>query len=106
MTSSGIVSTGGLVSTTVTEKPLVPVFLYRSVDVHWTVVSPRANVDPDAGMQLAGRSPPLGSFADATKLTAAPVGPVASAVIGPGTDTIGGVVSRTIIVNDALPMLS
>jgi len=47
------------------------------------------------------------SFAVTENGTLAPPGPVASAVIGPGTDTVGGVVSTrlTVTVKVAVPVL-
>jgi len=41
-----------------------PVLLWASVAEHVTVVSPRANVDPDAGEQVGVRGPSTRSEAD------------------------------------------
>src|SRR5215207_10820340 len=70
---AGRVSAGGLVSTTVTSKLL-----------------------PDAGVQVTATSPSTRSSAVALKLTAAPLGPVASAVLSEGKSSEGGVVSTTV----------
>ena len=89
-------SVGGVVSTTVTLKLALPVLPAASVAEQLTVVVPNAKVEPDAGKQLGVIVPSTLSLADAEKLTAAPEGPVASAVRLPGTVTAGGVVSTTV----------
>ena len=61
-----------------------------------TVVVAIAKVAPDAGVQLTGRAPSTESVAVAVYVTAAPVGPVASAVMGAGTVMYG---SCTVTVN-------
>jgi hypothetical protein len=100
VTLAGTVMLGAVVSCTVTENDAEPVFERVSVAEHVTFVVPRGNVLPDAGEQLAGSAPSTVSDAEAEKLTAAPPGPVASAVIPPGTVTTGGVVSWTVTLND------
>jgi hypothetical protein len=66
--------------------------------VHVTVVVPRPNVLPEGGEHPAGSGPSTMSDAEAEKPTTAPLGPVASVVIDPGTVTVGGVVSWTVTV--------
>src|SRR5436309_11830887 len=87
---------GGVVSTTVTVNEPCAVLLCASVAVHCTVVVPRGNVDPDAGLQVTATEPSTISAEVALKLTAAPPGPVASAVRLAGSESTGGVVSRTV----------
>jgi len=99
------VSTGGVVSRTVTVNVALPVLPWESVALHVTVVEPNANVLPEAREQLGASEPETRSLADAEKVTTAPAGPVASAVIGPGTATVGGVVSLTVTSNEAEPVL-
>ena len=85
--------TGGLVSCTVTVNESLPVLPWPSVAWQETLVVPSGSVLPEAGEQLAEMVPSTMSLADAEKVTAAPPAPVASAVIGEGTDTSGAVVS-------------
>jgi hypothetical protein len=75
------------------------------VAVQVTVVAPSANALPDAGVQLVATAPSTRSVAEAANVTAAPAGPVASAVIGAGTLIAGGVVSVTVTVNVADALL-
>ena len=51
---------------------------------------------PEAGVQITGTEPSTMSEAVAVNVTAAPEGPVASAVNGPGNESEGGVVSTTV----------
>ena len=63
------------------------------------MVSPSAKVLPGAGTQVTtGSTTSLSSDAVATKLTMAPVGPVASTVWFGGSVRTGGVVSPTVMV--------
>src|SRR5262245_16934406 len=64
-----------------------------------------ANVAPLAGVQVATSAPLMLSTADAVNVNDAPVGPVASIVAFAGTVTTGSVVSTTVTVNDAVPVL-
>ena len=48
---AGSVSTGGVVSTTVTVKLAVPALPSSSVALQLTVVAPIANIEPEAGVQ-------------------------------------------------------
>ena len=68
-----------------------------------TVVVAIAKVDPDAGVQLTGRAPSTESVAVAVYVTAAPVGPVASAVIGAGTVMYGSCTVTVNVVNVRFP---
>jgi hypothetical protein len=102
---AGSVRRGAVVSRTVTLNEADPLLLLASVAAHVTDVVPMTNVLPDAGAHVAARLPETMSIADAEKVTAAPDEPVASAVIGPGTVTTGFVVSPTVTVNEAEPVL-
>jgi hypothetical protein len=88
-TDAGRVRAGGVVSLTVTVNVDVLVRPRVSDAVQVTVVVAIANVDPLAGAQVTGRAPSTVSFAVAVYVTIAPVGPVASAVIGAGTVMYG-----------------
>lgn len=96
---------GGVVSTTVTVKPADALLPASSVAVHETLVGPSGNVDPEAGVQTGVTDPSTRSLAVAEKETLAPDGPVASAVIPPGTVRAGGVVSTTLIVKLPVALL-
>src|SRR3989454_12083718 len=98
---AGTVTTGPVVSLTVTVKVLVPTLAWLSVAVHVTVVAPNGNVDPLAGVQLAATLPSSRSVAEAVKVNTAPAALVASTVAFAGTVTTGPVVSFTVTVNDA-----
>src|SRR3954467_5957075 len=76
-----------------------------SVAVQFTVVSPRAKVLPDFGTQTGVMAPSTASLAEASKLTAAPSGPVASLMIESGTTRTGFVVSVTTTLNLAVALL-
>ena len=89
---------GGVASTTLTVKLAVAVLPALSVAVQVTVVVPMGKVLPEAGAQAEVSAPLIKSVAEAVNVTAAPFGPVASAVILPGTVMVGGVVSRTMTV--------
>ena len=94
------VVSGGVVSLTVIIKSLVPVFPALSVALHCTLVWPRGNVDPDGGLQLTLKGPSTMSVAFELKFTVLPKGPVASRMRSLGTNTVGGVVSLTVIEKD------
>jgi hypothetical protein len=99
---AGTVTTGPVVSTTVTWNAAVEVFPAASLAVQLTVVVPSGNVEPDAGVQAKLVTPTL-SVAEAEYETAAPAALVASAVMSDGTVITGGVVSAcwvTVTVND------
>lgn len=102
---AGTVTVGGVVSRTVTVKDALPVLPAASVAEQFTVVVPNGNVLPEGGTQVGVIAPSTMSEALAEKLTTAPDEPVASTVIFEGTVTVGGVVSCTVIVKEALPVL-
>ena len=94
---AGTVIDGGAVSCTVTPKDAEPVLPCASVALQLTVVvTLTGNVLPDEGEQFVETEPSTMSVAEAEKDTAAPPGPVASAVMPDGTLTLGGVVSSTV----------
>src|SRR2546426_7563343 len=103
---AGTVTTGPVVSDTVTVKVLVPTLAWLSVAVHVTVVAPNGKVAPLAGVQLVVTDPSSVSVADAVKVNTAPVALVASTVAFAGTVTTGPVVSLTITVNVLVPTLA
>ena len=82
--SDGNVNEGAVVSGTVTRNVEVPTLPAVSAAEQVTEVEPRAKVDPDGGLHMTvGDSGPTRSEAVGfVKVTAAPEGPVASAVTG------------------------
>src|SRR5262245_24587146 len=87
---------------TVTSNDAVPVLPRVSVAAHVAAVVPRGKVLPDAGAQLAGIAPSTRSLAvTAAYVTTAPAAEVEVATTFAGTATAGGVVSVTVIANDA-----
>ena len=68
----------------------VAVLLWLLVAEQFTVVVPRAKVEPDAGAHTGVIAPSLESVAVAVKFTTAPLGLVASAVISAGSVSTGG----------------
>jgi hypothetical protein len=86
----GRCSAGGVVSVTVTEKLPVDVLPTLSVAEQVTVVVPRGKIEPDSGEQVTGSVPSTASVAVATKVTVAPAGPVAAAVMEVGKFREGG----------------
>ena len=89
---------GAVVSTTFTLKLALAVFPVESRPVQPTVVVPSPNVLPDAGVQLTAGAGSTLSTAVTVKVTAAPEGPVASAVLFPGVLRVGAAESVTVIV--------
>jgi hypothetical protein len=79
----------GGVPSTVTVKLPVAVLPDESDAEHDTVVTPIANVEPDAGVHVTGTVPSTMSVAVAAKLTTAPAGDVAATRIGAGSDNAG-----------------
>jgi hypothetical protein len=61
----GTVTTGPVVSVTVTENEALPLLFFESFAVHVTVVAPSGNVAPLAGVQVAATGPSMASLADA-----------------------------------------
>jgi hypothetical protein len=76
-----------------------------SVAEHATVVVPSGKVEPEAGVQVTGREPSTMSVAVAVKVTTLPEELVASSVMLDGSVRTGAVVSRTVIVKLAVPVL-
>src|SRR6266852_2614584 len=103
---AGRVSAGGVVSWTVTVKVPFAVLPWVSVAVQFTVVLPSAKVLPEAGEQLGVTEPSTVSLAVAVKVTAAPLGPVASAVRLAGRVWGGGVVSLDVKVKVPVGVLA
>src|SRR2546422_2866291 len=102
----GTVRTGGVVSITVTWNNPVTVFPWESDAEQTTfVVTKTGKIDPEAGEHATATGPSTRSVADAEYVTTAPLGPVAEAVISAGSVRVGGVVSRTVIVENAEPTL-
>jgi hypothetical protein len=91
--SAGTVTVGAVVSTTVILKLLLAGFPLESVTEHETVVSPSEKVSPEFALQVGVNAPSTASLAETLKSTAAPDGPVASAVILDGTRITGAIVS-------------
>src|SRR2546422_11690923 len=92
---AGIVTTGAVVSRTVTVNVAVATFPWASVAVQSTRVVPSENMDPDDGLQVAVTGPSTMSVAPTDNGTVAPPDPVASALMSAGTSSAGGVVSTT-----------
>ena len=98
--SPGAVTSGAVVSSTVTVKSSVVALPASSVAVHSTVVVPRAKVLPLTGAQERVTLSSTRSLVATTYETSAPSGPVASAVMFAGTVSEGAVVSTTVTSND------
>jgi hypothetical protein len=101
----GTVNAGGVVSLTVMVKAREVAFPAASAAVHATVVAPMAKVAPDAGEQTGTMPAVTVSDAEATKVTTVPVGPAASAVMGPGSVSVGAIESPVVTAKDAVPVL-
>src|SRR5215831_4595821 len=67
-----------------------------SIALSVTVVVPIANVLPDVGVPVTVGCGSTRSVATAVYVTTAPVGPVASTLIGDGGSSVGALVSRTV----------
>jgi hypothetical protein len=99
MSAGTSLNVGGVVSAMVTVNDLLALLLCESVALHVTVVTPTANVEPEAGVQLEVETASSGSLALNVYVTALPLRPVASAVIFAGTVISGGVLSVTTTLN-------
>src|SRR5882762_1669112 len=77
---AGTVTTGPVVSVTVTVNEADPLLPCASLAVHLTVVAPNGNVDPLADVQATATLPSMVSVADALKVNIAPLAAVASTV--------------------------
>jgi hypothetical protein len=102
---AGTVTTGPVVSATVTVNDAARLLPRASVAVHVTVVVPSGKVAPLAGVQVTATTPSTASVAEVVKLNAAPVAPVASTLAFAGTVTTGPVVSATVTVKEAAAAL-
>ena len=60
-------------------------------------MGPTGKVAPEAGVQVGVKVPSTSSTAVAVKVTTAPLGPVAGAVMSAGTVTTGAVVSTGVV---------
>ena len=103
--TTGAPIAGAVVSTTLTLKEPAAEFSRESDAVHPTVVSPRANVEPEAGTQLTVRVPSTVSEAVAVKRPTAPPAEVASRVMSPGSTKTGAWVSLTVTLKVLLALL-
>src|SRR5260370_22713827 len=106
---AGRVRGGAVVSWTTTVAVAVPVLPAASLAVQVMAVLPSAKALPEEGEQLGVSEPDTVSAAVAVKVTAAPLGPVASTTLGAAMVTTGGVVSATETVKlafAALPSMS
>jgi len=102
----GTVRTGGVVSSTVIWNNPVTVFAWESDAEHTTlVVTKTGKINPETGEHVTATGPSTRSVAEAEYVTTAPLGPEAEAVISAGSVRVGGVVSRTVIVENAEPKL-
>ena len=81
---------GSVVSRTVMIAVSVSVLPELLVAEQVTSVAPIGNIEPEAGTHVTGRVPSNGSVADASKVTIAPAGPVASTRMFFGAVTFGG----------------
>ena len=106
--SAGNVKTGGTLSITikftVTWKLPVAVLVWVSVAEQFTVVCPMGNNEPDAGEQFTVTEPSTRSVAEAEKVTTVPRLFEVVTVISAGNDNVGGVVSTTVTVKEAVPV--
>jgi hypothetical protein len=81
----------------------------ESVALQVTFVVPIGNVEPEAGLHVRDGAGSTVSLALVEKVTTAPPGSLVSTEMSPGTVSVGGVVSRTLIVKepgDVLPAQS
>ena len=90
---AGRVSKGGVMSLTVTGKLPLLVFPASSVAVHTTRVVPKLNSESEEGLHVTTGSGSTISVATASNETLTPVGPVASTVMLPGSESWGGLSS-------------
>lgn len=103
---AGLAAIAKSTNRTVTVEDDEPRLPAASVAVQVTVVVPNEKAEPEAGEQVVGKDPLTMSIAVAENVATAPAGPVASRPTGnPDIDTNGGVVSRTVTVEDAKPTL-
>ena len=105
VTFAGAMTAGAVVSRTVTVKEPWALLPAASVTEQSTVVVPSGNVEPEAGTHVTATEPSTKSLAEALKVAVAPPGPVASNRLSKGSVRLGGVVSTTVTVNVAVPVL-
>jgi hypothetical protein len=84
----------------VTVKLFLALLPAASTAVQFTVVTPTGKTEPDEGTHVTGLAPLTRSMAVALNVTTAPLALVAVLVIAAGTVRTGGVVSRTVMVNE------
>ena len=101
----GTVTTGAVVSTTVTSNGAEPRLPCASTTKQSTCVVPTGNGPGEAGEHVAARAPSTASAAVTRPNGTAVSGPVASTVRSEGTFTTGGLVSRTVTWNVAVARL-
>src|SRR2546426_4492575 len=101
---AGTVTSGAVVSRTVTVNVAVATFPWASVAVQSTRVVPSVNMNPEDGLQVAVTGPSTMSVAPTENGTVAPPEPVASATMSAGIVSDGGVVSTTRTVKEAMPV--
>jgi len=103
MILAGVVTVGGVLSSTVMVNVADPGLPAASVAEHVTGVSPSANILPEIGVHVAGKAPSTLSEAVSPEyITKAPDGDVASTpVISAGVVTVGGMVSS--VKNTSIP---
>ena len=100
---SSVITAGGLVSTTATEKPHCDLLPARSSALQETAVAPSGKALPAAGAQLEEASPESTSLAKGVKAAGVPRGPAHSKVREAGQVSAGGVRSmRTLAASGAL----
>src|SRR5919201_1581448 len=106
MSSGTLLSTGGVVSTsvTVTLKLAVALFPCLSVAEQLTVVVPTGNLAPESGLQSTGTDPSMLSLALAENVTTFPLGSVVVVLMSSGRCSTGGVESRSVTVTLKLPV--
>jgi hypothetical protein len=83
-----MLTVGEVVSLTVTRK-LPALEFVPSLALQFTVVVPRTNVEPDAGVQFTEGDPATASAAEAEKATTAPSAPAAGCTMFPGSVSTG-----------------
>jgi hypothetical protein len=98
-----LVITGGVVSTTLTSNVQSLLLLLASVAEQVSTVVPTGNVLPDGGAQpVVGVVVQMSDAVGSGKLTAAPAGPVHSAIWSAGHVMLGGSVSLMVTAAESL----
>src|SRR5262249_4245995 len=99
--SWGVERTGGVVSLTVTEKVATLALPEASVATQRTAVTPSGKTEPLAGVAVTLGFAPQRRVALTKKATLVPAAVACSTTTLAGTLRVGGVVSRTVTVNEA-----